>query len=115
MNLSPDWVAEFKKAGIQAAHWSSMGRPDAADSEILERASTEGWVVFTHDLDFGTILATRGWATPSVIQLRGQEVTPSAVGRVVFSVVWDFEAELRQGALITVDPSRTRARILPLR
>src|SRR5262249_40129520 len=115
MNLSPEWVKEFKSIGIEAAHWGSLGRHDATDSEILERSAREGWVVFTHDLDFGTILASRGYTTPSVIQLRGQEVTPSVIASAVLAVVTDYEAELVRGAIITIDPSRTRARILPLR
>jgi predicted nuclease of predicted toxin-antitoxin system len=115
MNLSPEWVSELSTHGWEAQHWSAVGGPSASDSEILEYASKEGFVVFTHDLDFGTLLAHRRVVTPSVIQLRGQEVTPTEVGSVIAAVLRDFGAELDSGALITVTSSRTRVRILPLR
>jgi predicted nuclease of predicted toxin-antitoxin system len=35
MNLSPRWVDLLADAGIDAAHWSSLGRPNAPDSEIM--------------------------------------------------------------------------------
>jgi len=59
MNLSPKWVSVLKEAGFEAAHWSSIGRPDAPDYEILEYARSNGYVVFTHDLDFGPYLLLR--------------------------------------------------------
>jgi hypothetical protein len=31
MNLSPRWVDAFTDAGIEAAHWSSLGARTAAD------------------------------------------------------------------------------------
>jgi len=35
MNLSPKWVSVLKEAGLEAAHWSHIGRPDAPDYEIM--------------------------------------------------------------------------------
>jgi len=46
MNLSPKWVSVLKKAGLEAAHWSRIGRPNAPDYEILEYARSNGYVVF---------------------------------------------------------------------
>jgi predicted nuclease of predicted toxin-antitoxin system len=57
MNLSVEWVAELAKHGWSAVHWSSVGDPRAEDSTIMAWALANGYVVFTHDLDFGTILA----------------------------------------------------------
>jgi len=48
MNLSPKWVSVLKEAGLEAAHWSSIGRPDAPDYEILTYAKSNGYVVFTN-------------------------------------------------------------------
>ncbi len=53
MNLSPDWVPIFEREGWNALHWSSVGNPRASDSEIMEWARANAFVVFTHDLDFG--------------------------------------------------------------
>ncbi len=70
MNLSPDWVDIFQQQGWQALHWSDVGDPRAADATIMEWARANGCVVFTHDLDFGTVLATTRAQGPSVIQVR---------------------------------------------
>ena len=74
MNLSPDWVPVLQSHGWQAVHWSRIGHPCAADQVIMDRASANRHVVFTHDLDFGTALALTHAAGPSVLQVRGQDV-----------------------------------------
>lgn len=57
MNLSPLWVAFLADQGFEAVHWSTIGPPEAADTEIFDFAAAKGWIVFTHDLDFGILLA----------------------------------------------------------
>ena len=114
MNLSPTWVSVLKEAGLEPVHWSSIGRPDAPDNEIQGYARSNGYVVFTHDLDFGTILAATKADCPSVIQIRSQNVTPEHLGRLVVSALHQFEKHLKAGALVTVDEKKLRARILPL-
>ncbi len=114
MNLSPDWTAAFAAAEIESIHWSTVGDPRAEDTEIVEYARTNGCVVFTHDLDFGTILALTHAAGPSVIQVRAQDILPSNLSNTLISVVRDNESALNQGVLIVVDEARARVRILPL-
>src|SRR5208282_2021541 len=80
MNLSPSWILVFREQNWEAHHWSSVGNPAATDSEILDWAKKNGYVVFTHDLDFGALLASRPHPAPSVIQLRGQETSPTKMG-----------------------------------
>ncbi len=67
MNLSPRWVRVFEKHGIKAIHWSSVGNPNAKDEEIAEWARMHDYIVFTHDLDFGTMLALTRTSRPSII------------------------------------------------
>ena len=67
MNLSPKWVAFLETAGIEAAHWSSVGSANASDASIMEFARDSGFVILTHDLDFGAILAATGGNSPSVM------------------------------------------------
>ena len=54
MNLSPLWVSFLAEKGFTAIHWSTIGEPCAPDSEILDFAAANDWIVFTHDLDFGS-------------------------------------------------------------
>ncbi len=76
-------------------------------------ARREGYVVFTHDLDFTALLATTQAVGPSVVQVRAQDVLPEGMGAVVLQALRRFEQALKEGALISVDPGRARARILP--
>jgi predicted nuclease of predicted toxin-antitoxin system len=82
MNLSPLWVSFLPGEGFEAAQRSTIGDIRATDSEILEFAAADGWIVFTHDLDFGMLLAALRVNRPSVVQVRRQDVLPSAIGGV---------------------------------
>lgn len=115
MNLSPDWVAVLEQAGWETVHWSSVGNLRATDSEIMAWAKQNGCVVFTHDLDFGTVLALTQAEGPSVIQVRTQDVTPSAIGKLVVNALRQFQSQLEKGALIVLDEANARARVLPLK
>ena len=115
MNLSPRWVGVLAEAGIEAFHWVGVGRIDAPDVEIMNYANTHGFVVLTHDLDFGAILAATNRGKPSVVQIRAEDVNIDVIGKKVVMALQQMEFELEEGALVTVDPTRTRLRILPLR
>lgn len=115
MNLSPRWIGLLNDSGVQAVHWSAVGRASAPDSEIMAYAGANEYVVLTHDLDFGAILAATHGEMPSVVQIRAEDVSPEVIGAKVIAALRQMEAELQTGALLTVDPSRTRLRLLPLR
>ena len=70
--------------------------------------------MLTHDLDFGAILAATKVDTPSVIQIRAQDVLPAGLGPRLIVILRRYESELAAGALIIVDEGRQRIRILPL-
>lgn len=114
MNLSPDWAEAFATENIEAVHWSTIGDPRAEDEEIMEYARANDFVVFTHDLDFGALLALTQVESPSVVQVRAQNILPSHLAKTVISVLRTNETFLKQGALIVVDEARARVRILPL-
>ena len=81
MNLSPEWVPALGKHGWQAVHWSTVGDPRASDMDIMDWAAAHQYVVFTHDLDFGTMLALSHEAGPSVLQIRTQDTLPDYLER----------------------------------
>ena len=113
MNLSPRWVQVLADAGIKALHWSTLGANNAPDSEIMAYASGNDYVVLTHDLDFGAILAATHGKKPSVVQIRAEDVSPEVIGKRVIIALRQMDSELEEGALLTVDPIRTRLRVLP--
>jgi predicted nuclease of predicted toxin-antitoxin system len=114
MNLPPRWVPVLKAEGWDAVHWSSVGSAGAPDAEIMRYAKDGGYLVLTHDLDFGAILAATGGDAPSVVQVRAQDVFPDAIGGLVVAAIRQFTEELEKGVLISVDENRSRARLLPL-
>lgn len=114
MNLSPLWVEFFTNNGYHALHWAAVGDARATDRVLMEWARANNYIVFTHDLDFGTILAVTNADSPSVLQNRTQDILPQHLGELVLAALTQFHAFLEQGALITVDESSARARILPI-
>lgn len=115
MNLSPRWVDMLIANGFQAVHWSTIGRFDALDFEIMAFAVKQDYIVLTHDLDFGSILAVTHGGKPSVIQIRADDLSPDTVGPQVLDALQQMSSELESGALVTIEPRRTRVRWLPLR
>jgi predicted nuclease of predicted toxin-antitoxin system len=78
-------------------------------------ARSNGYVVFTHDLDFSAILAATKSAKPSVVQIRSDDVRPETLGAALIDAVRQMAPQHEEGALLTVDPARARLRVLPLR
>ncbi|MGY6528758.1 MAG: DUF5615 family PIN-like protein [Cyanobacterium sp.] len=115
MNLSPDWLPVFYQGGYEALHWTQVGNPRAKDTEIMTWAVHNDYVVFTHDLDFGSLLAVTKANKPSVIQVRTQNVFPDKLGELVLNALKQFESELMMGALITINQAKVKANILPLK
>ena len=115
MNLSPAWIPVLTEAGYEGAHWSSLGALNARDSEILAYAKVNGYIIFTHDLDFGAILAATNAESPSVLQVRTQDVTPAHLAPIVLPVLAQFRDQLEAGSLISIDEEKSRVRILPIR
>ena len=114
MNLSPEWVPFLDRHGFDAVHWSAIGTLDAPDTEVMQWARENTRVVLTHDLDFGILLAHTKDSRPSVIQARVQDISPDALGPVVVTALRAHGGALEQGALLTIDATKTRIRILPI-
>ncbi|MDR1147568.1 MAG: DUF5615 family PIN-like protein [Spirochaetaceae bacterium] len=114
MNLSLICVDFFLPSHIEAVHWSAIGATDAPDGEIMDYAANHGFAVFTHDLDFGFLLAVTRAGRPSVIQIRIDDLFPDSTATPIVSILRQFAAEIEQGALVTIGPNKTRMRMLPL-
>ncbi len=114
MNLSPDWEAYLLQHGHDAIHWSRVGNSNDPDSEILSKAKSEGWTLMTHDLDFGAILAATDWNSPSVLQVRTQDVSPDVLGPTVLQAITQFADAIAAGALVSIDENAARVRVLPI-
>jgi len=114
VNLSTLWCDFLGACGWEALHWTTVGDPRAPDTEIMRWARAHGYIVLTHDLDFGTILALTFAEGPSVVQLRIQDNFPANAGDLVDQGLREFQEALESGALVVVDGQRLRARMLPI-
>ena len=79
----------------------------------MDWARQRGYVVLTHDLDFGTILAQTKEGGPSVLQVRTQDTRPGVTGPLVLRALRAHGGVLASGALVTVSAAKERVRILP--
>lgn len=114
INLSPQWAEYFRQEGYPAVHWSTVGSPRAPDTAILHWARDHEYLVFTHDLDFSRLLALTHAKGPSVFQIRAEDILPVAIGGPVIKALRLHAEALKKGAIVVLDSSTLRARILPI-
>lgn len=81
----------------------------------MEWARRNGYIVFTHDLDYGTLLFVTEAVAPSVLQLRCEDIRPKSVGMMVLRALKKAQKEMEQGALVTVNLRKQRIHLLPLK
>jgi predicted nuclease of predicted toxin-antitoxin system len=115
MNLSPSWVDRLARHGFEAVHWSTIGAATAPDVEILVWANEHGFVLITNDLDFSAILAASAGASPSVVQIRTQDLLSDVVVSIVAKALDAHGEDIERGALLSIDEAGRRVRVLPLR
>jgi predicted nuclease of predicted toxin-antitoxin system len=115
MNISPEWLSYLRLEGWECAHWSEIGEIGASDEEIFSWAARNDFIVFTHDLDFSAILAASKAIKPSVVQIRVQNILPEFNGARLVSILSLHAEQLAEGAIVTIEPSQSKVRILPLR
>lgn len=114
MNLSPALTSLIRSGGHEVLRWADQGAPDAEDAEILGCARENGYVLLSHDLDFESILAATNAQSPSVIQIRTQNVAPKHIAPLILPTLNQCKEHLENGALVTLDESTLRLRILPV-
>jgi predicted nuclease of predicted toxin-antitoxin system len=101
--------------GFEAMHWSAIGAATASDVEIQTWANEHQFVVITNDLDFSAILAASAGATPSVVQIRTQDLLSDRAVSIVASALEAYRQDIERGALLPIDEGGTRVRMLPLK
>ena len=115
MNLSPEWIEVLASAGQEVRHWRDIGAGNAPDEEILAWARTHEAVIVTQDLDFSHLLATTHARGPSVVLLRVRDEFDPRVREQVRRAVLQCAGDLAAGALVVVDETRARVRVLPIK
>ena len=115
MNLSPQWKEYLRNNSFDVIHWSDVGTGKESDSVIMEYARNNNFVLLSHDLDFGALLAHTNEKGPSVIQVRLHNIVPKQFGKELVEILKQTEESLKEGVLIVVDENKRRMRMLPLK
>jgi predicted nuclease of predicted toxin-antitoxin system len=85
------------------------------DSQILVIAKQHSEVVIAHDLDFGMQLSFSGADSPSVIIFRIHHVSAAIFFSLLMNCWETVKEPLESGALIVIDETSVRIRLLPIR
>lgn len=113
--LSPIVAEGLRQSGHDAVHVRDLGLAAADDVTIFEHADRDQRVIVSADTDFGTILALRKAAYPSVILFRG--ATPrNSTGqvRLLLANLGEIATVVERGAVVVLEPQRIRVRMLPI-
>ena len=104
------WNARASKPDTGA----TVGDGAASDREVFQWAGRHGFVVLTHDLDFGRILALAGGRSPSVVLLRAHRLLPAESTPMLVKVLRRHAADIAKGAVVVLSADQERVRLLPL-
>lgn len=101
-------------AGHDAVHVGDLGLLGALDEAVMDAAQAEDRVLVSADSDFGELLAIGAFTEPSVVLVRR---SPHAVEDQVELLLRCLDAagaDLANGAIVVLTPSRLRVRSLPI-
>lgn len=76
MGISPKATDFLDKLGYNAIHLNDLGLNTLPDPDIMKKARDEGYILLTHDLGFGELVAATKANLPSVIIFRLQNMHP---------------------------------------
>ena len=113
--LFQNMAAGLREASHDAVHVRDYGLREAEDIVIFERAAGEERVIVSADTDFGTLLAVRQAAAPSVILFRrGAPRVPRAQVDLLVANLPTVTEALAAGSIVVFEKSRVRVRSLPI-
>lgn len=113
-SLSPRFADLLRATGQEAVHVRDLGLSTSDDTIIFDRAAADDRIVIAQDTDFGTILALRQAARPSVILFRCRIKSTEALNSLLITNLESIQADLEAGAVVVFEDTRVRTRLLPI-
>lgn len=114
MGLSMRVVEWLRSRGHDVVHLRDQGLQRLPNGKIFEKATAEDRVVLTFDLDFGEIVASSPASQTSVVVFRLQNTRTDHVMTRLERVLQESRGALDQGAVVIVEDTRHRVRLLPV-
>lgn len=113
--LSPIISRGLQQAGFDSVHVRDYDMQASEDVKIFEIAAQENRTVISADTDFGTLLALRQEAKPSVILFRrNSDRRPEQQLQILLKNLSNLEESIDSGSIIIFDRDRIRIRSLPI-
>ena len=113
--LSPIVADELQRAGHEALHVRDLGMQASTDEAIFELAGSDDRVLVSADTDFGTLLARRRSAKPSVVIFRRSSGRrPEAQAKLLLGCLPTIREALDLGSVVVIEETRLRIRHLPI-
>ena len=114
MAISQSTVSFLRGLGYNAIHLREQGLQKISDKEIIEKAYKENRIILTFDLDFSTLMAASKNANPSIIIFRLKNAKPDNLNARLLQVLEKSSYALEKGAIISVEETNHRTRLLPI-
>jgi len=114
MNIPLCYLELLSAKGIDSVRWSDIGACDAEDTEIMDYARTNNYIILTCDLDFSAILSYTHERKPSIMQIRASVLHAQRAVELIAITLNKNAADLEKGAILSIDAKNARLRLLPL-
>ena len=114
MNIPRELGKRLKSKGHKTRHVGDIGMAKASDMAIIEESRKNKETIITHDLDYGNLLAFSGESTPSIILFRVRNTHIDNLFKRIVESWKEIEKSLVKGAIIVLEDTLIRIRVLPI-